>query len=45
MTPKEAIAFRKACQTTRKHMPNDNETPAMFELIVTRIVSKALEKI
>ena len=43
MTPQEATAFRKACQTIRKHIPDDNETPAMFELVVTRIVLKALE--
>ena len=45
MTPKEATAFRKACQTIRKHIPDDNETPAMFELVVTRIVAKALEEL
>lgn len=45
MTPKESTAFRKACQTIRKHIPDDNETPAMFEMVVTRIVKKALEKI
>lgn len=43
MTPKEAKEFRKACNTIRKHIPDDNESPAMFELIVLRIVGKALE--
>ncbi len=43
MTPKESIAFRKACQTIRKHIPDDNETPAMFEQVITRCVMKALE--
>ena len=45
MTPEEATKFRKACQTIRKHIPDDNESPAMFEMIVTRIVKKALEEL
>ena len=43
MTPKEATEFRKACNAIRKHIPDDNETPAMFELVVLRIVGKVLE--
>ena len=42
MTPQEAKEFRKACNAIRKHIPDDNETPAMFELVVLRIVGKAL---
>lgn len=45
MTPKEATAFRKACQTIRKSIPNDNETPAMFEQVVLRCVKKALDEL
>jgi hypothetical protein len=45
VNPKEAVAFRKACQTIRKHIPDDNKTPAMFEQVVMSIVLKALEKI
>jgi len=43
MTPQEAKEFRKACTAIRKHIPNDNETPVMFELVVLRIVRKSLE--
>ena len=45
MTPKEAVAFRKACQTIRKHIPDDNDTPIKFELVVLRIVKKALDEL
>ena len=45
MIPKEATQFRKACQVIRRHIPDDNESPAMFEMIVMRIVRKALEEI
>ena len=43
MTPEESVAFRKACRSIRKHIPNDNETPAMFEMVVIKIVKKALD--
>lgn len=45
MDTKESREFRKACNTIRKHTPDDNETPAMFELVVNRIVLKALERL
>lgn len=45
MTPKESVEFKKACKVIRKHIPDDNETPALFESVVTRIVLKALEEL
>jgi hypothetical protein len=44
MTPQESTQFKNACRVIRKFIPDDNEIPAMFELVVTRIVKKALEE-
>jgi hypothetical protein len=45
MTPKEAKEFRKACAVIKKHLPDDNVSAAAFELIVLKIIGKALEDI